>query len=71
MVFIYLNNNKEWIDLRTELLLGFTKNGEVVFGNIDTDRGYFSASFDTSYPIELTEESVLEDALSFMRKQSQ
>jgi hypothetical protein len=39
--------------MRTEFFLGFTKNNEVVFANVDSSRGYFSASFDTSYPMAI------------------
>jgi hypothetical protein len=46
--------------MRKEFLLGFTKNNEVVFANIENERGYFSASFDTSYPMAIGYDETIE-----------
>lgn len=41
------------------VLLGFTKDKEVVFGDVSYRNGQFSASFDTSYPMEITKEETM------------
>jgi hypothetical protein len=43
-----------------ELFLGFTKQNEVVFANISNERGYFSVSFDTSYPMAIGYDETIE-----------
>lgn len=48
------------------LLLGFTKQHEVVFANIDNSRGYFSVSFNTSYPMAISEEVIEERIESYI-----
>lgn len=46
--------------MRQKLLLGFTKNKEVIFGEVEYRNGQFTASFDTSYPMEITKELTME-----------
>jgi hypothetical protein len=46
--------------MNTELFLGFTKQNEVVFANISNERGYFSVSFDTSYPMAIGYDETIE-----------
>lgn len=36
--------------MEKQVLLGFTNNNEVVFANVSNSRGYFSVSFNCSYP---------------------
>lgn len=43
-----------------ELFLGFTKLDEVVFANISNERGYFSVSFDSSYPMAVGYDNTIE-----------
>jgi hypothetical protein len=65
-VTLALNIKKHQIKFRSvlvmneQLLLGFTKSNEVVFANISNERGYFSVSFDTSYPMAIGYEVAME-----------
>lgn len=42
------------------VLLGFTKDNEVVFGNVSYKNGRFTASFDSSYPMEISKEYAIQ-----------
>jgi hypothetical protein len=44
----------------TNLFLGFTRNHEVVFGEVSYREGRFSASFDTSYPMAIGQAETME-----------
>lgn len=51
--------------MEKKVLLGFSNNGEVVFANIKM-KGYFSASFDSSYPQAITEDDIKESVESLI-----
>jgi hypothetical protein len=48
------------------VLLGFTKDNEIVFGNVGYRNGMFTASFDTSYPQEITRDYLIEQVESMI-----
>lgn len=51
-----------------KILLGFTKDREVVFANIDNRRGYFAVSFDASYPVEIGYSETIEQIQSLLEQ---
>lgn len=52
--------------MKQTIFLGHTVNNEVVFANIDNSRGYFSVSFDASYPQMIGEEQIKEQVESMI-----
>lgn len=52
--------------MRKQLLLGFNKDGEVVFGNVEYRDGRFTASFETSYPMEIGDKEAMESIESYI-----
>jgi hypothetical protein len=50
---MYKQTEMELLMMGYELLLGFTKDKEVVFGEVEYRDGQFSASFDVSFPMEI------------------
>lgn len=56
------------IHMEKEILLGFTEENEVIFGNVAYRNGRFSVSFHTSYPMEITTEKVIEQIEIFLEQ---